>query len=146
MADTINVIKEGWDAIGVNTTLNPQDTKALFSKLDGGEDYQVVAASGNPQQFGNDPDLVQRFYYSPESLWSSTYAKFSGPEADALYEQMDKAAYAPDAATAKTENKKVLDAIADQAVLFPVVFTRLVTAWVPTGWKASSRRATRAST
>ncbi len=40
VADTINVIKEGWDAVGVNTTLNPQDTKALFSKLDGGEDYQ----------------------------------------------------------------------------------------------------------
>lgn len=131
VADTINVIKEGWDAVGVNTTLNPQDTKALFSKLDGGEDYQVVAASGNPQQFGNDPDLIERFYYSPESLWSTTYANFSGPEADALYEQMDKAAYAADEAAARTENKKVLDTIADQAVLYPVVFTRLVTAWVP---------------
>jgi peptide/nickel transport system substrate-binding protein len=131
VADTINVIKEGWDAIGVKTTLNPQDTKALFSKLDGGEDYQVVAASGNPQQFGNDPDLIERFYYSPQSLWSTTYAKFSGPDADALYNQMDKAAYAPTAADAKTENKRVLDQIADQAVLYPVVFTKLVTAWVP---------------
>lgn len=131
VADTINVIKEGWDAVGVNTTLNPQDTKALFSKLDGGEDYQVVAASGNPQQFGNDPDLIERFYYSPESLWSSSYAKFSGPEAQALYEQMDKAAYAADEAVATTENKKVLDTIAEEAVLYPVVFTRLVTAWVP---------------
>lgn len=131
VADTINVIKEGWDAIGVKTTLNPQDTKALFSKLDGGEDYQVVAASGNPQQFGNDPDLIERFYYSPQSLWSATYAKFTGPDADLLYNQMDKAAYAPTAADAKTENKRVLDQIADQAVLYPVVFTKLVTAWVP---------------
>ncbi|MBT0770721.1 ABC transporter substrate-binding protein [Kineosporia sp. J2-2] len=129
VADTINVIKEGWDAIGVKTTLNAQDTKALFSKLDGGEDYQVVAASGNPQQFGNDPDLIERFYYSPQSLWSTTYAKFAGVDADALYEQMDKAAYAADEATAKTENKKVLDQIADQAVLYPIVFTKLVTAW-----------------
>ncbi|GLY31331.1 ABC transporter substrate-binding protein [Kineosporia sp. NBRC 101731] len=131
VADTINVIKEGWDAVGVKTTLNAQDTKALFSKLDGGEDYQVVAASGNPQQFGNDPDLIERFYYSPASLWSSTYARFQGPDADALYDQMDKAAYAEDDATAKSENKKVLDTIADEAVLYPVVFTRLVTAWVP---------------
>ena len=127
--DAVNVIKEGWDAIGVKTTLNPQDTKALFSKLDGGEDFQVVAANGNPQQFGNDPDLIERFYYSPQSLWSHTYAKFSGPSADALYAQMDKAAYANDEKTATAQNKKVLDLIADQAVLYPVVFTKLATAW-----------------
>jgi peptide/nickel transport system substrate-binding protein len=128
-ADTVNVIKEGWDAIGVKTTLNPQDTKALFSKLDGGEDFQVVAATGNPQQFGNDPDLIERFYYSPQSLWSTTYAKFSGPPAEELYAQMDTAAYAKDDKTAVAENQKVLDLIADQAVLYPVVFTRLTTAW-----------------
>jgi peptide/nickel transport system substrate-binding protein len=127
--DTINVIKEGWDAIGVRTTLDPQDTKALFSKLDNGTDFQVVAANGNPQQFGNDPDLIERFYYSPQSLWSHTYAKFSGPAADSLYAQMDKAAYASDEKTATAENQKVLDLIAEAAVLYPVVFTKLATAW-----------------
>ena len=39
VASCVTVIKEGWDAIGVETTLDSQDTKALFSKLDGGVDF-----------------------------------------------------------------------------------------------------------
>ena len=33
------------NAIGVKTTLQPQDTSALFTKMDQSQDYQVVAAA-----------------------------------------------------------------------------------------------------
>lgn len=139
VVDSLNVVKEGWDAVGVETTLDSQDTKALFSKLDGGADFQVVAASGNPEQFGNDPDLVERYYYNRDSVMVTNYAKWSDAQSDSLYELMDKAAYETDDAARTTQNKEILDIIADQAVLYPVVFTKLSTAWAPdriTGVKA----------
>jgi peptide/nickel transport system substrate-binding protein len=131
VADCVNVIKEGWDAIGVQTTLDSQDTKALFSKLDAGNDFQVIATTNNPQQFGNDPDLLIRYYYDDASILMRNYARFTGPDADALLALQDQAAAAEDDTQRKTLNKQLLDMISEQAVIYPVVFTQLGTAWDP---------------
>ncbi|WP_043840842.1 ABC transporter substrate-binding protein [Amycolatopsis taiwanensis] len=130
VADCVNVIKEGWDAIGVQTTLDTQDTKALFSKLDGGFDFQVVATTQNAEQFGNDPDLLVRYYYAGAGV-AAKYAQWSGPDHDALIGLLDKAAGETDAGARENTTKQVLDLLADQAVVYPVVFTQLGTAWDP---------------
>lgn len=125
----VTVIKEGWDAIGVSTTLNEQDTKALFSKLDGGADFQVVATTNNPMQFGNDPDLLTRYYYSADSIMTNNYARWKGADAKALYALQDQAAKETDEAKRKELTKQLLDLISQQAIVYPVVFTQLGTAW-----------------
>jgi peptide/nickel transport system substrate-binding protein len=125
----VTVIKEGWDAIGVSTTLNEQDTKALFSKLDGGADFQVVATTNNPMQFGIDPDLLTRYYYSADSIMTNQYARWTGPDAKALYALQDQAAKESDEAKRKDLTKQLLDLISQQAIVYPVVFTQLGTAW-----------------
>ncbi|WAL69221.1 ABC transporter substrate-binding protein [Amycolatopsis cynarae] len=127
----VTVIKEGWDAIGVATTLQQQDTKALFSKLDGGADFPVIATTNNPMQFGNDPDLLTRYYYDSSSILATTYARWQGPEADALYALQDQAAREQDETKRAALTRQVLEMIADQAVIFPVAFTQLGTAWNP---------------
>jgi peptide/nickel transport system substrate-binding protein len=129
VADCVKVIKEGWDAIGVTTTLDAQDTKALFSKLDSGKDFEVVATTNNPMQFGNDPDLLTRYYYSASSVQMNTYCRWSGPESQALLALQDQAAAETDEARRKQLTKQLLDMISDHAVLYPVVFTQLGTAW-----------------
>jgi peptide/nickel transport system substrate-binding protein len=125
----VTVIKEGWDAIGVSTTLNEQDTKALFSKLDGGADFPVVATTNNPMQFGNDPDLLTRYYYSQDSIMTNQYARWKGVDAKALYDLQDRAAKETDESKRKALTKQLLDLIAEQAIIYPVVFTQLGTAW-----------------
>lgn len=131
VADCVNVIKEGWDAIGVATTLDTQDTKALFSKLDAGFDFQVVATTSNPQQFGNDPDLLVRYYYNTGAGVAAKYAKWSGPDQQSLLGLLDEGAAETDADKRKKVTKQVLDMLADQAVVYPLVFTQLGTAWDP---------------
>jgi peptide/nickel transport system substrate-binding protein len=130
VADCVNVIKEGWDAIGVTTTLDTQDTKALFSKLDGGFDFQVVATTQNAEQFGNDPDLLIRYYYAGAGVVPK-YAKWSGPDQEKLIGLLDDAASETDEGEREKLTKQVLDALADQAVVYPLVFTQLGTAWDP---------------
>ncbi len=130
VADSVTVIKEGWDAIGVTTTLDAQDTKALFSKLDSGADFQVVSTTQNAEQFGNDPDLLIRYYYSGSGV-SAKYSRWAGAEAQSLIALLDEAATEADEETRKTLTKEILDLISDQAVVYPIIFTQNGTAWDP---------------
>lgn len=126
----VNVIKEGWDAIGVRTTVDAQDTKALFSKLDGGANFQVAATTQNAEQFGNDPDLLIRYYYAGSGV-APKYAKWRGPEAEKLLRLLDSAASTTNETERAGLTKQALDLIAEQAVVYPIVFTQMGTAWDP---------------
>jgi peptide/nickel transport system substrate-binding protein len=131
LADCLPTIAASWDAIGVKTTLEPQDTAALFTKMDQFQDYQVVAAASNPNQFGMDADLILRYNFVEGGLWMK-YAHFDGTkDAKTLFKLMDEASQEPDKAAKAAKVQKYLDVIAEQAVLYPVVHTELMTAWDP---------------
>lgn len=131
IVDCLPTIKASWDAIGVQTTLDPQETTAVFTKLDQKKDFQVVAAASNPNQFGVDPDLIMHYNYGPTNTWMG-YARWAGTStAKQLFQQMDQATREPDAARKKTMIQDYIDTVAEQAVLYPVVHTELMTAWDP---------------
>jgi peptide/nickel transport system substrate-binding protein len=131
VADCLPTIANSWQAIGVKTALEPQDTAALFTKMDQSQSYQVVAAASNPNQFGLDPDLILRYNYTSGGTWM-TYTKWdSSPDAKSLFKLMDKAAEEADPAKKLSLIRAYMDIIAEQAVLYPVVHTELMTAWNP---------------
>ncbi|KMS69174.1 ABC transporter substrate-binding protein [Streptomyces viridochromogenes] len=131
IVDCLPTIKASWDAIGVKTTLSPQETTAVFTKMDQKQDYQVVAAASNPNQFGLDADLIMHYNYGPENLWMQ-YTRWSGNSvAKALFKDMDRATQEADTEKKKTMVQDYIDVVAEQAVLYPVVHNELMTAWNP---------------
>ncbi|WP_117208058.1 ABC transporter substrate-binding protein [Allorhizocola rhizosphaerae] len=129
IADCLPTIANSWEAIGIKTTLEPQDTSALFTKMDQSQSYQVVAAASNPNQFGLDADLILRYNYTSGGTWMK-YTKWDGsPEAKNLFQLMDAATREPSPAKKLALVHQYLDIIAEQAVLYPVVHTELMTAW-----------------
>ncbi|CAM5486859.1 MULTISPECIES: ABC transporter substrate-binding protein [Streptomyces] len=131
IVDCLPTIKSSWDAIGVRTTLAPQETTAVFTKMDQKQDYQVVAAASNPNQFGRDADLIMHYNYGPENLWMR-YTRWAGhPVAQRLFKDMDRATREPDPARKKAMIQDYIDVVAEQAVLYPVVHNELMTAWDP---------------
>ncbi|MEU8790678.1 ABC transporter substrate-binding protein [Streptomyces sp. NPDC048643] len=131
IVDCLPTVKASWDAIGVKTTLAPQETTAVFTKMDQKQDYQVVAAASNPNQFGLDADLIMRYNHGPQNLWMG-YARWAGdPVARKLFQDMDRATREPDAGRKKTMIQDYIDVVAEQAVLYPVVHNELMTAWNP---------------
>lgn len=131
IVDCLPTVKASWDAIGVRTTLAPQETTAVFTKMDQKQDYQVVAAASNPNQFGIDADLIMHYNYGPQNLWMQ-YARWAGdPVARALFTDMDRATREPDADQKKAMVQDYIDIVAEQAVLYPVVHNELMTAWDP---------------
>ncbi|MGW2386206.1 ABC transporter substrate-binding protein [Streptomyces sp. NPDC001658] len=133
IVDCLPTIKASWDAIGVRTTLSPQETTAVFTKLDQKRDYQVVAAASNPNQFGLDADLIMRYNHGPANLWTG-YTRWAGaPVARRLFRDMDRATREPDPERKKAMIQDYVDVVAEQAVLYPVVHNELMTAWDPRG-------------
>lgn len=131
IVDCLPTIKASWDAIGVKTTLDPQETTAVFTKMDQKKDYQVVAAASNPNQFGIDPDLIMHYNYGPENLWMG-YARWADNSvAKKLFKDMDQATREPDAGKKKAMVQDYIDTVAEQAVIYPVVHNELMTAWDP---------------
>ncbi|MGW2827897.1 ABC transporter substrate-binding protein [Streptomyces sp. NPDC001286] len=131
IVDCLPTIKASWDAIGVRTTLDPQETTAVFTKMDQKQDYQVVAAASNPNQFGLDADLIMHYNYGPTNLWMN-YARWADDAvARQLFKDMDRATREPDPAKKKTMIQDYIDTVAEQAVLYPVVHNELMTAWDP---------------
>lgn len=131
LVDCLPTIKASWDAIGVKTGLDPQETTAVFTKLDQKKDFQVVAAASNPNQFGLDADLIMRYNYGPENLWMG-YARWAGSsEAKRLFTLMDRATREPEPARKKEMTQEYIDVVAENAVIYPVVHNELVTAWNP---------------
>ncbi|MBZ9643027.1 ABC transporter substrate-binding protein [Streptomyces sp. PSKA30] len=131
IVDCLPTVKSSWDAIGVRTTLSPQETTAVFTKMDQKQDYQVVAAASNPNQFGLDADLIMHYNYGPENLWMG-YARWAGnPVAKQLFRDMDQATREADPDRKKAMIQDYIDVVAEQAVLYPVVHNELMTAWNP---------------
>ncbi|MFE9018716.1 ABC transporter substrate-binding protein [Streptomyces sp. NPDC007808] len=131
IVDCLPTVKASWDAIGVKTTLAPQETTAVFTKMDQKQDYQVVAAASNPNQFGLDADLIMHYNYGPENLWMQYTRWADDPVAKALFKDMDRATREPDPEKKKTMIQDYIDVVAEQAVLYPVVHNELMTAWNP---------------
>lgn len=131
IVDCLPTVKASWDAIGVRTTLSPQETTAVFTKMDQKQDYQVVAAASNPNQFGLDADLIMHYNYGPENLWMQYTRWAADPVAKQLFKDMDRATREPDPEKKKAMVQDYIDVVAEQAVLYPVVHNELMTAWNP---------------
>lgn len=131
LSAAVNTIKEGWDAVGVKTSLDVMETAQFNSKLAAGDKAQAVTFSGNPNQFGLDPDLNIRWFYSatsqflPWNKWNET-AEYKALDAQLLdaMKQADKAAN-------KAAVNKAMDVLAEEAVIYPVMHMKLFTAWDP---------------
>ncbi|WP_239133583.1 ABC transporter substrate-binding protein [Rugosimonospora africana] len=131
IVDCLPTLANSWEAVGIKTTLAPQDTSALFTKMDQSQSYQVVAAASNPNQFGLDCDLILRYNYTANGTWMK-YTKWdASTEAKQIFSLMDQAAAQPDKTQKLALEHQYLDLIAQQAVLYPVVHTELMTAWNP---------------
>ncbi|GGZ18885.1 ABC transporter substrate-binding protein [Streptomyces poonensis] len=131
IVDCLPTIKASWDAIGVETTLSPQETTAVFTKLDQRRDYQVVAAASNPNQFGLDADLIMHYNYGPGNLWMGYTRWADDPVAQQLFRDMERATREPDPRRKREMIQDYIDVVAEQAVLYPVVHNELMTAWDP---------------
>jgi len=126
--DIAPLIKEDLDAIGVATTLDIGQSGGQYKKVDGGE-LQVMVAPGDPSVFGNDPDLLLRWWYAG-SVWPVKRYRWSdAPEFAQLTQLLDDGAKAQDKAAQKKIWGQIFDLISTQVPLYPLLHRKLPSAW-----------------
>ncbi|WP_433247763.1 ABC transporter substrate-binding protein [Actinomadura nitritigenes] len=126
--DCAPLIKQSWDAVGVATTLNVGQSGGQYAnRVDTGK-YQVMAAPGDPSVFGNDADLLMRWFYV--GTWPEHRSYNAGtPEAKKVVDLLDRAAREADPAARKTLWSQAIDVVAEQAALYPIFHRKLDTGW-----------------
>ncbi|GAA2722803.1 ABC transporter substrate-binding protein [Actinocorallia aurantiaca] len=126
--DCAPLIKQSWDAIGVKTTLNIGQSGGQYTNLVDTGKYQVMAAPGDPSVFGNDTDLLMRWFYV--GTWPKTRHNSDGtPEGKKVVELLDKAARETDAAARKNLWTEAFNTVAEHAALYPIFHRKLNTGW-----------------
>nr|BFE84260.1 ABC transporter substrate-binding protein [Planobispora longispora] len=126
--DAVPVIKEGWDAVGVSTTLDIGQSGGQYTnKIDPGK-FQVLVAPGDPSVFGNDMDLLLRWFF--DGLWPEKRFRWNGTaEAKKVLQLLDAAAKTDDAAEQGKLWAQAVDVIAEEVPLYPILHRKLPTAW-----------------
>ncbi|MFI6938492.1 ABC transporter substrate-binding protein [Streptomyces sp. NPDC050418] len=129
--DIAPLIKESWAAVGVDATLDIAQSPAQYAKVDKG-DFDALAAPGDPSVFGNDADLLLRWFYY--GFWPEKRYGWAGSAAyKSAKSLLDRAASTADENKRKDLWGKVTDLVAEEAALYPVLHRKL-----PTGWDSGA--------
>ncbi|MDJ0311649.1 ABC transporter substrate-binding protein [Arthrobacter sp. H35-D1] len=127
--DVIPLIKKNWDAIGVDTTLQPLASAAVYApdKV-GGLNYDVVAAPGDPSVFGNDADILLSWFFRGDTWAKNRFAWSDTAEYKEVQGKLNEALAAPEE-DAKKLYSEIINIIAEEAPLYPIFHRKLPTAW-----------------
>ncbi|MGH3354229.1 MAG: ABC transporter substrate-binding protein [Nocardioides sp.] len=128
--DIAPLLIESWKKIGVKATLNTVPSSAVYSDLVPSDKFRVLLASGDPSVFGPDPDLLMRWFYYGET-WPVDRMRWESPARQKVADLLDQAAVTEDEKKRDGLWKQVLDIVADEAALYPILHTKVVTAYDP---------------
>ena len=121
------LFKESFDAIGVSTNLDIGQSAGQYAKIDAGE-YDVMIAPGDPSVFGNDPDLLVRWWFG-DNVWPKERFRWDGSaEYGQLVALLDEAVRLEGGDQQSTWNE-AFDLMAEQVPLYPLFHRQLPTAW-----------------
>ncbi len=127
--DVIPLIKKNWDAIGVQTALEPLASAAVYApdKV-GGLNYDVLAAPGDPSVFGNDADILLSWFYRGDTWAKNRFAWNESAEYKEVQSTLD-AALAATGDDAKKLYSDIINIIAEEVPLYPIFHRKLPSAW-----------------
>ncbi|GGO68087.1 ABC transporter substrate-binding protein [Nocardioides deserti] len=126
--DIAPLVIEQWKQVGVTATLNTVPSSAVYGELVPSEKFRVLLASGDPSVFGPDPDLLMRWFYYG-TTWPEDRMRWSSPNRQKVADLLDRAAATDDESARDELWKQVLDIVADDVPLYPILHTKVVTAY-----------------
>ncbi len=121
-------VKEDLDALGFDVTINEQTSANTYTYIDGGGDFDLLLAPGDPSCFGADPDLLMNWWYG-DNVWMQSRARWSETDEWAELTEMMNTALAQSGDEQQETWNKCFDFIADQCVLYPVLQVQTATGY-----------------
>lgn len=117
-------------ALGINVSFTERKSADVYNTIDGKpEAYDVVIAPGDPSVFGNDPDLLMRWWYAGD-VWTDSRMHWKGSESyDQVQNLLEEGIRATDKAEQQDIWNRTFDVISDNVPLYPLFHRKVPTAW-----------------
>lgn len=124
------IIQESLQAAGVTVTFDQKKSADVYNTIDGKpEAYDVVIAPGDPSVFGNDADLLLRWWYAGDT-WTKNRMHWAGtPSYTQVQELLDKGIRAADEAGRNDAAHEIFDLVSEEVPLYPLFHRKSPTAW-----------------
>ena len=125
------MIKEALEAAGLSVDYEEKKSADVYATIDGNPDaFDIVVAPGDPSVFGDDADLLLRWWYAGDT-WTDSRMHWKGQDSyKKVQELLDKAA----AATGDEQLAlwhEVFDVVSENVPLYPVFHRKSPTAFDP---------------
>ena len=130
VAQCTPIIQEALTAAGVEVQFEQKQSADVYTTIDGEPgSFDVVIAPGDPSVFGNDPDLLMRWWYGGD-VWTDGRMHWKGQES---YEQvqslLDQGLETTDAAEQEAIWGELFDLLSEEVPLYPLLHRKAPTAW-----------------
>lgn len=122
------IIKENLEALGVSATFTEKKSKELYDYIKAGDKWDIAIAPGDPSVFGNDADLLMRWWYSAD-LWANDRMHWKGAEAYTKLQTILDAAVQVEGEAQISKWQEAFDLISENVPLYPIFHRTTPTAY-----------------
>lgn len=130
-AATRPTIKESIEAIGLQVSYEEKKSSDVYATIDGAPDaFDIVVAPGDPSVFGDDADLLLRWWYAGDT-WTDSRMHWKGTES---YTQVQELLDQAGEATGEEQMDlwhQIFDVISEDVPLYPIFHRKTPTAFNP---------------
>nr|WP_300339862.1 ABC transporter substrate-binding protein [Actinomyces sp.] len=127
------IIRENLEALGVTVNYDEKKSSDVYSFIDSNEGaWDVVVAPGDPSVFGNDADLLLRWWYGGDT-WTDGRMHWKGTEAYTKVQQMLEEGVRLEGDKQVAKWQEIFDLVAEEVPLYPVFHRK-----TPTGYDSQT--------
>lgn len=123
------MIKESLEAAGLEVTYEEKASADVYGTIDGKPDaYDIVVAPGDPSVFGDDADLLLRWWYAGDT-WTDSRMHWKGQESYTKVQKLLDEASKLTGDAQKAKWSEIFDVVAAEVPLYPIFHRKSPTAW-----------------
>ncbi|MDO5633298.1 MAG: ABC transporter substrate-binding protein [Micrococcus sp.] len=124
------IIQQNLQAAGVTVDFSERQSSDAYNTIDGSpEAYDALIAPGDPSVFGNDADLLMRWWYGSE-VWTDSRMHWKGSDSHAtMQELLDTGLRATDESVQMDTWHEAFDLVSEEVPLYPLFHRKTPTAW-----------------
>ncbi len=123
------MIVESLESAGLTVEYEERQSSDVYGTIDGNPDaYDIVVAPGDPSVFGDDADLLLRWWYAGET-WTDSRMHWAGSESHAQVQELLDQASGAEGEEQMDLWHQIFDVISENVPLYPIFHRRTPTAW-----------------
>lgn len=114
------IIRENLESLGITVTYSEKKSSEAYSFIDTDEgDWDVFVAPGDPSVFGDDADLLMRWWYGAD-LWTETRMHWKGAESYTTIQSALDEAVKLDGDEQVAKWQEIFETLAQEVPLYPI--------------------------